>query len=265
MSSICKILAHNTLKLASTTTDGSGRLVSMKLACVLFDEAHSEAWTIRPKMAATMQPAHPGDSSYARAAACLAERDFAVRAHWQGVLSAEALADADVLVLAHPSEPAWERTTGIGSPRFSPDELDAIEVFVRDGGGLIVLGETEQAKYGNNVNERLARFGIQLENDTVQDYEHCLGAPSWVLAELEDGGCGSDGDLLARVHQACFYRATTIACSNGARVLARAHPTASSPGAPLLVASEAGRGHVIVLADSDLFGDDCIDEPDHRA
>jgi Family of unknown function (DUF6421) len=235
------------------------------LARVLFDEAHNEAWTIRPRLAAEMQPAHPADSSYARAAALLSERDFEIRPHTQGSLTADALSEVDVLILAHPSESEWERTTGTGSPRLAPEELDAIEQFVRAGGGLIVLGETEQEKYGNNLNELLARFEIHLENETVQDYEHCLGAPSWVLAELEDGGRGRDGDLLARVHRACFYRATTIGSSNGAHVLARTHSTASSPGAPLLVASQQGRGHVVVLADSDLFGDDCIDELDHSA
>jgi Family of unknown function (DUF6421) len=234
----------------------------MAVARVVFDEAHSEAWTIRPEVAAQMQPAHPADSSYAKAAAVLRQRDFEVRPHIGGEL---ALGDTDVLVLAHPSEPAWERTTGIGSPRFTPAELDGIEQFVRAGGGLVVLGETEQDKYGNNVNELLARFGIRLENETVQDYEHCLGAPSWILADLEDGGRGLEGDLLARVHAACFYRATTIASSNGGRVLARTYGSASSPGAPLLVASQQDNGHVVVLADSDLFGDDCIDELDHRA
>ena len=136
---------------------------------------------------------------------------------------------------------------------------------MRGGGGLVVLGETEQEKYGNNLNELLARFGLHLENDTVQDYEHHLGAPSWILAELEEGGRGREGDLLARVRSACLYRATTISASNGARVLARSHSTASVPGAPLIVASEHGAGHVVVLADSDLFGDDCIDQLDHRA
>ncbi len=62
---------------------------------------------------------------------------------------------------------------------------------MRGGGGLIALGETEQAKYGNNLNDLLARFGIEVANCTVQDYEHHLSAPSWVLAELEDG---SDGE-----------------------------------------------------------------------
>jgi hypothetical protein len=34
-----------------------------------------------------------------------------------------------------------------GSPVLSDAELDAIEAFVRDGGGLIVLGEEEHDKY----------------------------------------------------------------------------------------------------------------------
>ena len=235
------------------------------LARVIFDEAHSEAWTIRPELARQMQPAHPGDSSYVRAADALAERDFVVETHAEGPLTEAALAGAGVLVIAHPSDPAWERTTGTGSPRLSADELDAIEAFVERGGGLIVLGETEQDKYGNNLNELLARFGLHLENDTVQDYEHHVNAPSWVLADLQRGARGRAGDLLARVNAACLYRATTITSSNGAVVLARTHASASVPGAPLIVAATHGQGRVVVLADSDLFGDDCIDELDHRA
>ena len=234
------------------------------LARVVFDEAHSEAWTIRPEFARQMQPAHPGDSSYARAAAVLAEREFVVTPNVDQPLTADTLRGCEVLVIAHPSDPAWERTTGTGSPRLSGDELDAVEAFVSAGGGLIVLGETEQEKYGNNLNELLARFDVHLENDTVQDYEHYRDAPSWILADLQPGARGRAGDLLARVSQACLFRATTISASNGAAVLARTHATASVPSRPLIVATAHGDGRVVVLADSDLFGDDCIDELDHR-
>jgi Family of unknown function (DUF6421) len=240
-----------------------GRLSFGIISTVLFDETHSEAWTIRPELAREMQPAHPGDSSYARAAELLRGRGFTVAAKSDGVLAGGALSGVDLLVIAHPSEPEWERTTGLGSPRFSGDELDAIEDFVRGGGGLIVLGETEQDKYGNNVNELLQRFQIRLRNETVQDYEHCAGAPSWVMAELSSHGRGRVGDLLASVSELCFYRATTIETSNGARTLARTSPSASTPGEALLVTSEVGAGRVVVLADSDLFGDDCLGEFDH--
>jgi hypothetical protein len=231
---------------------------------VIFDEAHSEAWTIRPELAGQMQPVHPADASYARAAELLTGHAFSVAANAEP-LDSGVLDDCDLLVIAHPSDPRWESTTGIGSPELSGAEQDAIQEFVRGGGGLIVLGETEQDKYGNNVNDLLERFQLRLRSDTVQDYEHCDGAPTWIHGELVDGGRGRDGDLLAGVSAACFYRATTIESRNGARVLARTHRSASVPGAPLIVASEQGDGRVVVLGDSDLFGDDCIGSLDHGA
>ncbi|HEX6621964.1 MAG TPA: hypothetical protein VF024_20030, partial [Solirubrobacteraceae bacterium] len=72
---------------------------------VLFDEAHQQAWTIRPELAARMLPSHPADVSYARAADLLRARRMDVGAHTEGALTDAALAGADVVVLAHPSEP----------------------------------------------------------------------------------------------------------------------------------------------------------------
>ncbi|UJA19029.1 hypothetical protein HJD18_01625 [Thermoleophilia bacterium SCSIO 60948] len=235
-----------------------------KLATVLFDESHSEAWTVRRDVAERMQPSHPGDSSLSLAANALADRDFEVAVHAEGALDESALERAAVLVIAHPSEPQWEATTGVGSPVFNPEELDAIESFVRAGGGLVVLGETEQAKYGSNLNDLLGRFGITLANATVQDYEHHHHAPSWVLADLPAAAPSAGSDLLARVDGACFYRAGALELRNGATAIARAHRTASHPGAPLLAVAEHGAGRVVACADSDLFGDDCIDELGHR-
>src|SRR5436853_542480 len=118
---------------------------------VVFDESHSQAWTIRDEVARAMQPSHPADSSYARAADAPAAR---------------------------------------------------------------------------------------------------------VLADLPQTG------LTARVDGACFYRATTLA--GDGEVLARASASSSAPGAPLAIAKAHGAGRVAVLADSDLFGDDCLDDFGHR-
>jgi hypothetical protein len=236
----------------------------LAIATVLFDEAHAEAWTIRPDVARAIAPAHPEDSSYALAAQALRARDLDVVSHVGGPLDAEALAGADVLVLAHPSDPRWERTVPGGSPRLTGAELDAIEAFVTAGGGLVVLGEEEQDKYASNLNALLARFGVAIANDAVSDYVHHDGAPHWVLAELGGGAAGGGGvDLLARVHSACFYRAGRLELRNGAWPLARASASASTPGATFLAAAEHGAGRVVVAADSDLFGDDCLGEHDH--
>src|SRR3954447_3630947 len=234
---------------------------------VLFDEAHQQAWTIRPELAARMLPSHPADVSYARAAEVLRARRMEVTAHADGPLTDDALAGADVVVLAHPSEPKWEATTGSGSPVLADAELDALERWVAAGGGLIVLGESEQDKYGNNLNALLGRFGVTIEHATVQDYERNLNAtPSWVRAQLAAGERGAAGDLLAGVTDACFYRAGTLAApGDDVQVLARTAATATTPGAPLAVAVRHGEGRVVALADSDLFGDDCLGDLGHEA
>src|SRR6185312_5387263 len=192
-----RFIAEITSISTSTTAGAVGSVPDMNasgtLARVVFDESHNEAWTIRPEMARTMQPVHPGDASYVRAAAALAARDFVVSPNADQPLTAEVLGGCEVLVIAHPSDPRWERTTGTGSPMLSGEELDAIDAFVAAGGGLVVLGETEQEKYGNNLNELLARFRLRLENDTVQDYEHHREAPSWILADLGEGERGCAG------------------------------------------------------------------------
>src|SRR4051812_20465743 len=235
------------------------------VARILFDESHSESWTIRPEVARSMQPSHPDDSSFALAAEALRSRSLAVDAHVSGPLDGAALADVAVLVIAHPSEPKWEHVVpGGGSPVLGADELDAVEAFVRAGGGLVLLAEEEQDKYGNNVAALAARFGVSVESALVSDYEqHHEGAPHWVRASLGDGR--SEADLLARVDAACFYRATTLSAGADARVLARAGEDSSAPGAPLLVAVEHGAGRVVVAADSDLFGDDCIGSLGHHS
>ncbi|HYY74122.1 MAG TPA: DUF6421 family protein, partial [Solirubrobacterales bacterium] len=65
--------------------------------------------------------------------------------------------------------------------------------------------------------------------------------------------------------EACFYRAGMLALHDGARVIARTSASASPAEAPLAAVVEHGAGRVAVLADSDLFGDDCIGELDHEA
>src|ERR671920_406029 len=106
-----------------------------KVATVLFDEAHSEAWTVRPDVAAAIQPAHPGDSSLVRAAEALATREFDVAVHADGPLSTQALAPPPVLFTPPPSAQRGEPPAAGGPPRLSSDEIDAIERFVADGGG----------------------------------------------------------------------------------------------------------------------------------
>ncbi|GII90076.1 DUF6421 family protein [Sinosporangium siamense] len=227
---------------------------------VLFDEAHSESWSIRREVAESMNPAHPDDNSYARAAGLLRGLGHTVTAHVEGPVTPALLHGHDVFVVAHPSAERWERTTGLGSPVFPVEELDAIEAYVAEGGGLIVLAECEQEKYGNNLADLLARFGVGVEHTTVQDPRYAYrGVATWVLGEPVAGD-----ELLVGARRACFYRSGVLTGPEGASVLFATSPAADPAGRPLALAVRHGLGRVVVFADSDLFGDDSIGDLDHE-
>jgi hypothetical protein len=231
---------------------------------LVFDEAHSEAWSLSPDTARRINPVNPADASYALAAQELARRGFDVHAHTDGPLTGEVLRPGDVLVIAHPADRGAERVTGAGSPRLDADELDLIEAFVRGGGGLVVLAECDQDKYGNNLQELLGRFGVAVTSTTVQEgARRHQNVATWVLADI---GATVGQGLLSGVADACFYRAGVLQLDGapGAQVIAATSSTADPAGQPLAAALQVDRGRVVVFADSDLFGDDSIEELDHR-
>ncbi len=144
-------------------------VTKVTLARVTVDESHQQAWTIRSDVAGRMNPVNPADAGYTQAADVLRHAGMDVHAHAEGAITDEVLADCDVLIIPHCSTPEWETTTGAGSPVFDVAEIDAIERYVRAGGGLVILAETEQAKYGNSLAEIAGRFGVELHSSTVQD------------------------------------------------------------------------------------------------
>ena len=235
---------------------------------VLFDEAHSEAWTIDPAAALAMNPVNPADAGYTHAAELLRARGHRVQAHRAGAFTTELLADVDTVVIAHPADPARERTTGVGTPVFTGAELDALQTYVTAGGGLVLLADSEQDA-GTNLAALLARFGVGIEHLTVQDaVRRHQGNARWVLAErakLPESRVEAE-DVLAGVEQACFYRSGTLYTAADADVLPLLASSATADPAerPLAVAVRFGRGRVVVFADSDMFGDDSIGDYDHR-
>ena len=154
-----------------------------KIARVIFDEAHRPAWSTRPETAALINAANPADSSYEIASETLKTTGYEVDVNLDA--GQQLATKPDVLVLLHGSEDEWESTTKVGSPKYSASEIDSMVAFVENGGGLIIFGETEQLKYGNSANDIANRFGLNLQNVTVQDAVNNLrDVASWVLADL---------------------------------------------------------------------------------
>ncbi|MFM7013409.1 MAG: DUF6421 family protein [Actinomycetota bacterium] len=232
-----------------------------KIAQILIDQSHRQAWSIDWELASKMNPINPKDASYLKMAEAAEAAGFGVSA-LSSALSKDALANADVLVLPHASEDDWEKTIGQGSPKLTEEEIQNVKDFVERGGGLVVLGETEQSKYGNNFAELTEAFGIGFQNETVQDGEHNLGGvATWVKAALKPN---YEYDLGFQVSEAAFYRAGTLKVSDSAAVVATSSSTALPADAPIVAATTFGKGRVVVLADSDVFGDDSIEELDNK-
>ncbi|MEQ1860334.1 MAG: DUF6421 family protein [Chthoniobacteraceae bacterium] len=226
-----------------------------KTVRVLFDEWHSESWSCSLDRAREFQPENPAGASYQRAADALAARDFIVGRNIDAPLGAAKLEGIGVLVLAHPCDPHWERTTSPNSPAFSPAEIEAVHTWVRAGGGLLVITEYEHDKYGDNLNELLAPAGIRIENGKVFDRTACAhDNPEWFLA------APGDTPLAHRAARACFYRAGWCTGGNPAWTASEAaHP----PNAAVIATATLGSGRIAVVSDSVLFGDERFGEHDH--
>lgn len=226
---------------------------------ILFDEFHSESWTVSEQRAREINPANPQVSSYQKAAEALATRDFAIQRNLDLPLLRDALAQADVLVLPHPCDPKWERTTSANSPRLSAEELAAIHEFVRAGGGLIVISEYEHDKYANNLNDLLSPSGLAFESDTVEDPAACVHEnPEWFVT----GPPEPPFDHLAT--RVCYYRGCSVRAEAGAALALRASMHAQPPRAGLIGTACLGSGRIVAIGDSLFLGDRRVDEHDHR-
>ena len=235
-------------------------LSQRKLARVLFDEFHSESWSVSAERAREMQPEDPANASYQNAADELARRDFIVRRNIDAPLSAETLAGADVLVFAHPCDPRWEHTTSRNPPAFSPEEMEAILEWVRAGGGLLVITEYEHDKYGDNLNDLLASAGLRIENGKVFDRTSCAHEnPEWIVAAP-----ASDSPLGHAAARACFYRASWCVVEGDAAIACSATAHAHPANAGVIGAASLGAGRIVVVTDSVLFGDGRLGAFDHR-
>ena len=236
-----------------------------KMAQILIDQSHRQAWAIDRDLATKMNPANPDDAGYSKMAEAAAAAGFEVSGFTAGPISKESLVGIDVFVLPHASTDEWEKTLGYGSPVLSAAEISALEEFVADGGGLVILGETEQSKYGNNFSELAEVFGVKIVNETVQDsIENFKDVATWVKGELQKS---FEHDLAFQVTDTAFYRAGVLEVSDSvdAKVIAKSSPSAYPAEAALVVAVKHGKGRVVVLSDSDVFGDDSIDELDNKA
>ena len=165
-----KCLAARTIR--NSTLNGETLSACAIWVSYFVDEAHRQAWSTRPEIAARMNPQAPAVRRLCGRGRNLRTAGYEVRAHGDGLLTSAALADVDVLVIPHCSDEEWGDHDRRRIP-VHPDELAAIEDFVAAGGGLIVLAETEQKSTATSRRPHWAirdRRGVDHRSDPVHRF-----------------------------------------------------------------------------------------------
>ena len=127
-----------------------------------------------------------------------------------------------------------------------------------------MLAECEQDKYGNNLVDAARALRRPADERAPFRTPRPTTKASWPGCRASLPRQRGQADLLARVADACFYRSGVLSITNpDAVVLAKTSLSADPAEQPLAVALQFGLGRLVVFADSDLFGDDSIDDYDH--
>ena len=174
----------------------------------------------------------PATPRYARAATALADRDFVVAANADGPLTDATLAGADVLVIAHPSDPTWERTTGTGSPRLERRRARR-DRGVRRARRRADRARRDRAGQVRQQPQRAARAASACASRTTPSRTTSTTATprAGSSPSCSRAARGRGGDLLAARRRAVPLPGDDDrARATVARVLARTHATASRPG-----------------------------------
>ncbi len=118
---------------------------------ILFDETHGELNTLSWERALEISPENP-EWIYFGKMAELIEDEFVFERNADAPLSLELLQNYNVLMIAAPDE------------TFDTIELAAVEQFVADGGGLLVLGD---CGLNDSVNSLTSAYGITYDPHSI--------------------------------------------------------------------------------------------------
>ncbi len=167
-------------------------------------------------------------------------------------LSEELLQDYDILVLGFPRE------------ELQPREIRNIINFVEKGGGLLILHEHgEYTRYfPNNINKLSGHFGIIFNTDIISDKsqhykiknKEYLGGINEETPKINNF---LNHPILEGVKEFYIIRGCSIDVipQSLAKGIAFTGYLSKPKYAPVIAISEYGKGHVVAIGDTNLFGD----------
>lgn len=232
--------------------------IKESLQRVLFDISHFSSYATNLKEASEINPTHPEDSSYSKSLDFLDVHGFNIVIN-RDKITENTLRNIDIVILPHNSSPEFEFVVKGEQLLYSRDEIDNLVNFVKNGGGLLLFGESEINKYGNNLNDLLREFDGEVKNNTLIDRESNFNnTPHWPKVDKVDS------KLYSNVKEIATYRGSTLKLGNDWEILAISKITSNFPNEPVISSIKFGEGRVLLFSDSDLFSDDSIEDLDNK-
>jgi hypothetical protein len=178
------------------------------------------------------------DSTYSELGKILRDNDFDVEPYTEFMLLAKNLKDADVIVFGCPN-----------SSKIRPPEVEVLQKFVKNGGGLMLLALSGGDRgLMNNMSQISEEFGITFNNTAVKDDRNNAGIPTMpIIRDIVSHPTTEDvEDLL--IPSAC-----SLQVSSKAVTLAQTSDVADPNNASIIAVVEPGKGRVMCIGTYEIF------------
>lgn len=178
------------------------------------------------------------ESTYSELGQILRDNDYDVEAYTEFMILAKNLKDADVIIFGCPN-----------SSKIRPAEIDVLQKYVKNGGGLMLLSLSGGDRgLMNNMSKISGDFGITFENTAVKDERSNAGLPTMpIIKNLVSHPITEDvSDLL--VPSAC-----SLKVSGKAVAIALTSETADPGKAAVVAIAEEGKGRVMCIGSYEVF------------
>lgn len=146
--------------------------------------------------------------------------------------------DAEVLVFGCPN-----------SSKIRPAEIEVLQKFVKNGGGLMLLSLSGGDRgLMNNMSKISGEFGITFENTAVKDERNNAGLPTMpIISDVVAHPVTEDvSDLL--IPSACSLKVT-----GDAMAIAKTSDTADPGKASVIAIAEVGKGRIMCIGSYEVF------------
>ncbi|MHA3962059.1 MAG: hypothetical protein AM325_000860 [Candidatus Thorarchaeota archaeon SMTZ1-45] len=178
------------------------------------------------------------ESTYSELGQLLRDNDFDVEAYTEFMILAKNLKDADVMIFGCPN-----------SSKVRPAEIDVLQKYVKNGGGLMLLSLSGGDRgLMNNMSKISGEFGITFENTAVKDDRNNAGLPTMPIIKHIATHPVTEDVLDLLIPSAC-----SLKVSGKAAPIAITSETAEPGNAPVIAIAEVGKGRVMCIGSYEVF------------